>query len=57
MNKTISTFLGIAITVSISAFLFFIGYDMIGAETQVYETEIEGMSNNLPAGTGTRTNP
>jgi hypothetical protein len=30
---------------------------MIGAETQVYETEIEGMSNNLPAGTGTRTNP
>jgi len=55
MNKSLSTFLGIAITVlSISAFLFFIGYNMINSETTEYNTEISGVDGNLPDGqTGT----
>jgi len=55
MNKSLSTFLGIAITVlSISAFLFFIGYGMINSETTEYKTEISAIDGNLPDGkTGT----
>ncbi|MGN7300456.1 hypothetical protein [Ferdinandcohnia sp. SAFN-114] len=51
MNKSLSTFLGIAVTVlSISAFLFFIGYNMIGEETSQYDTQISGVDGNLPDG-------
>lgn len=50
MNVTLATFLKIAVTViSISAFLFVIGYTMIGGETNEYKTEIESMSTNLPS--------
>jgi hypothetical protein len=57
VNATLSTFLKIAITViSISAFLFFIGYNMIGTETTSYKTNISSMKSNLPAGTGSTTN-
>ncbi|MCM3393290.1 hypothetical protein [Cytobacillus oceanisediminis] len=50
MNQTLSTFLKIAVTVvSISAFLFFIGYNMISSESTEYQTEITGISNNLPS--------
>lgn len=57
MNQSISTFLKIAITVvAISAFLFFIGYNMIGTETGDYQTQIESQVNNLPDGSGTATN-
>ncbi|MGN7300457.1 hypothetical protein [Ferdinandcohnia sp. SAFN-114] len=51
MNKSLSTFLGIAVTVlSISAFLFFIGYNMIGDETTEYDTQISAVDRNLPDG-------
>ncbi|WP_374717748.1 hypothetical protein [Neobacillus sp.] len=51
MNQSLSTFLKIAITVlSISAFLFFIGYNMIGTETNQYISKISSMDNNLPDG-------
>lgn len=57
MNQTISTFLKIAITVvSISAFLFYIGYNMIGSEAQAYEQDIKSMQNNLPSGSGIYSN-
>lgn len=57
MNQTLSTFLKIGITVvTISAFLFFIGYNMIGSETGEYQSDIEGISENLPDGSGTTTN-
>ncbi|MFT9495734.1 MULTISPECIES: hypothetical protein [Bacillota] len=57
MNSTISTFLKIAITVvSISAFLFFIGYNMIGSETTNYKSDITDMQNNLPTGAGNASN-
>ncbi|MGN7300458.1 hypothetical protein [Ferdinandcohnia sp. SAFN-114] len=49
MNKSLATFLGIAITVlAISAFLFFMAYNMIGTEANQYKTEIDSMSTNLP---------
>ncbi|MFC0476036.1 hypothetical protein ACFFHF_12390 [Robertmurraya beringensis] len=57
MNQSLSTFLKIGITViCISAFLFFIGYNMIGTETNDYQTDITNMSNNLPTGAGVRAN-
>lgn len=57
MNQSLSTFLKIGITViAISAFLFFIGYNMIGTETNEYQTNIQNMSNNLPTGAGVRAN-
>ncbi|MEK3992662.1 hypothetical protein [Robertmurraya sp. FSL R5-0851] len=57
MNQTLSTFLKIGITViSISAFLFFIGYNMIGSETNEYQTDITNMSENLPTGAGVNSN-
>lgn len=57
MNTSLAKFLGLAITaVCISAFLFFIGYNMIGAETNDYKTQIENQVNNLPDGSGTPTN-
>lgn len=57
MNQTIATFLKIAITVvAISAFLFFIGYNMIGNESKAYESDINAMQNNLPTGNGSYTN-
>lgn len=57
MNKSLSTFLGLALTaITISALLFFIGYNMLGNETNEYQTDIEGMSENLPTGAGVRTN-
>ncbi|WP_197468136.1 hypothetical protein [Fictibacillus phosphorivorans] len=58
MNKTLSTFLGIAVTVlAISGFLFFFGYNMIGTETGEYETTIDSMNGNLPNGTTTTNTP
>lgn len=52
MNSTISTFLKIAVTVvSISAFLFFVGYNMISGESTEYKTEIESISDNVPSAT------
>ncbi|MCM3704982.1 hypothetical protein DFO70_11796 [Cytobacillus firmus] len=57
MNQTLSTFLKIAVTVvSISAFLFFIGYNMIGSETTNYSNDITGANSNLPSGAGNTTN-
>ncbi|MGE6755948.1 hypothetical protein ACQKFO_21340 [Rossellomorea sp. NPDC071047] len=49
MNVTISTFLKIAITVvSISAFLFVLGYGMANNEATHYETQIEAERTVLP---------
>lgn len=57
MNQSLSTFLKIGITViCISAFLFFIGYNMIGSETTEYQTDITNMSENLPTGAGVTAN-
>lgn len=57
MNQTLSTFLKIAITViSISAFLFFIGYNMVGSETTAYKTKITSQQSNIPSGAGSSTN-
>lgn len=51
MNKTLATFLGIALTVLvISAFLFFKGYNMIGTEADQYGDQIDAVTNNLPDG-------
>lgn len=51
MNSTISTFLKIAITVvSISAFLFIVGYGMISSESTGYSNNITGVHANLPTG-------
>lgn len=51
MNKSLSTFLGIAVTVlAISAFLFFIGYNMIGTETTEYNQQISAVDGKLPDG-------
>ncbi|WP_374717749.1 hypothetical protein [Neobacillus sp.] len=57
MNQSLSTFLKIAITVlSISAFLFYIGYNMIGTETTSYKNTISNIDGNLPDGsTGSNT--
>ncbi|MEK4671087.1 hypothetical protein [Niallia sp. FSL R7-0271] len=53
MNKTLSTFLGIAITViTISAFLFIGGYNLVNSETSAYGTKVTNMQTNLPSGTG-----
>lgn len=53
MNQSLSTFLKIAVTVlAISAFLFYIGYNLIGTETGKYQNKIEGVYTNLPNGTG-----
>jgi hypothetical protein len=53
MNKTLSTFLGIAISViTISAFLFIGAYNLIGSETDTYGTKVTNMQTNLPSGTG-----
>jgi hypothetical protein len=57
MNSTLATFLKIGITViSISAFLFFVGYNMVGSETTSYKTKISSMNGKLPAGTGATAN-
>lgn len=57
MNQTLSTFLKIAITViSISAFLFFIGYNMVGSETTAYKSKVTGVQGNVPNGGGTSSN-
>lgn len=57
MNKTLATFLSIGATViTISAFVFFVAYNMVGSETGEYKTTIEGVSENLPDGSGTTTN-
>ncbi|MEI2356701.1 hypothetical protein [Mesobacillus zeae] len=57
MNQTIATFMKIAITVvSISAFLFYVGYNMIGSEANNYKTDITGLNSKLPAGDNSLTN-
>jgi hypothetical protein len=57
MNSTLATFLKIGITViSISAFLFFVGYNLVGSETTTYNTKISSMNGKLPAGTGSTSN-
>lgn len=51
MNQTLATFLKIAVTVlSISAFLFFFGYNLVEDQVEVYGSDIEGIHNNLPTG-------
>ncbi|MEI2356700.1 hypothetical protein [Mesobacillus zeae] len=58
MNQTIATFMKIAITVvSISAFLFYVGYNMIGSETTNYKTDITSVNSKLPTGAESATNP
>lgn len=57
MNTSLAQFLKIGISViCISAFLFFIGYNMIGSETNEYQTDITNMSENLPSGAGVNAN-
>lgn len=53
MKTSLSTFLGIAITViCISAFLFIGGYNLINSETSAYGTKVTNMQTNLPNGSG-----
>lgn len=52
MNSSISTFLKIAVTVvSISAFLFIVGYGMIKTESTSYKGKVEAVKTNIPTGT------
>ncbi|WP_190284989.1 hypothetical protein [Bacillus sp. S3] len=49
MNQTLSTFLKIAVTViSISAFLFVLGYNMVNSEATAYKTKVTGIQANMP---------
>ncbi|MDE5055292.1 hypothetical protein NDK25_24045 [Niallia taxi] len=57
MKTSLSTFLGIAITViCISAFLFIGGYNLINSETNAYGTKVTNMQSNLPSGSGSTGN-
>ncbi|WP_190284988.1 hypothetical protein [Bacillus sp. S3] len=50
MNQTLSTFLKIAVTViSISAFLFVLGYNMVNTEAGAYKAKISSMQTNMPS--------
>lgn len=50
MNQTLATFLKIAVTVlSISAFLFFFGYQLVDDQVTEYGNDIVDIHNNLPS--------
>ncbi|HEO8421299.1 MULTISPECIES: hypothetical protein [Bacillaceae] len=57
MNTTLAQFLKIGLTVvTISAFLFFIGYNLVGSNTTTYSAKINGAQSNLPTGAGVSSN-
>lgn len=50
MNQTLATFLKIAVTVlSISAFLFFFGYQLVDNQVTEYGNDIVDIHNKLPS--------
>ncbi|NRD80841.1 hypothetical protein HPT25_26290 [Bacillus sp. BRMEA1] len=49
MNKTLSTFLGIAVSVvAIGAFLFGVCYNMTGTQATSYQGDVTGVHSKLP---------